>query len=147
MQQRISLTARLIWFSFSVKLLKGPRKVFNYLRESGTSTLLREIGPEKIPPQLQKKILLVPWKKKVEGRFTSSPILRVPIQASPRGGHSRLSSIFYLKFFKFYVSDQSLNFPEKLKHFFISLTTLKFQNQNVQKYKFSFGNKNKDIQN
>ena len=32
-QRRILLTTGMIWFSFTVKLITGPEKVYNYFRE------------------------------------------------------------------------------------------------------------------
>ena len=45
-QLKISLTARPIWFSFTVKILKILSKGYNFMRE-GTSTFQKEITSEK----------------------------------------------------------------------------------------------------
>ena len=50
--QRILLTTESIWFSFKVKLLIGPGKVFNYLKVT-----LGTIQMKYNPPPLQKKYI------------------------------------------------------------------------------------------
>ena len=39
--QRISLTIISMWFSFTIKLLIDPGKVFDYFEEERTTTILR----------------------------------------------------------------------------------------------------------
>ena len=48
--QNISLNAKAIWFSFTIKYLIDPRKVFNFFGGKGTTTLSRETAPAKEKP-------------------------------------------------------------------------------------------------